>query len=241
MIGRSCSRFSGRSVSRSRTGTRPTSASQTATTRSRSGQLDGHRQRQPVLVLDPAERQAREVVVGVVVLLVAVGIDRLAEVALAIEQPDPEERERHVARGLHVIAGEDAEAARVDAERLVQAVLRAEVRDRAVERLAVAALEPVVRAVGHVAVELVEDVVVLGEELRVVEEAGPVDGAADHRDRVAIAVPRPPVDQRPETARPRVPRPVHVVGEPAEPLEPRGQREPGGRGRRDVDEVHGRG
>ena len=87
------------------------------------------------------------------------------------------------------------EAARVDAERLVEAVLGAEVGDRAVEGVAVPALEPVVRAVGHVRVELGEDVVVLGEELGVVEEARPVDRAADDRDRVAVAVPRRAVDQ----------------------------------------------
>ena len=72
----------------------------------------------------------------------------------------------HVAGGLHVVAGEHAEAARVDAQRLVEAVLGAEVGDRAVEGVAVPALEPVVRAVGHVAVELGEDVVVLGHEAR---------------------------------------------------------------------------
>ena len=94
----------------------------------------------------------------------AVGVDRLAEVAVAIEQPDADERQGHVAGGLHVVAGQDAEAARVDAERLVEAVLGAEVGDRAVERVAVAALEPVAGAVGHVAVEVGQDVVVLGQE-----------------------------------------------------------------------------
>ena len=205
------------------------------------GQLDGHGQRQPVLVLDPAERQPREVVVGVVVFLVPVGVDRLAEVALAIEEADAEERQRHVARGLHVVAGEHAEAARIDAERLVQAVFRTEVRDRSVECLAVASLEPVVGAVGHVPVELGEDVVVLGEELGVVEEARPVDGAADDRDRVPVARPRSPVDERPQSTRPGMPRPVEVVGEAAQPLETRRQREPRGRGRGHADEVHGRG
>ena len=39
--------------------------------------------------------------------------------------------EGHVAGGLHVVAGEHAQAAGVDAERLVEAVLRAEVGDRA--------------------------------------------------------------------------------------------------------------
>ncbi len=95
------------------------------------GQLDGHRQRQPRRVLDAAERQAAQVVVGVVVLLVAVGIDRLAEVALAVQQPDADRRQGHVAGRLHVVAGEDAEAARVDPERLVEAVFGAEVGDRA--------------------------------------------------------------------------------------------------------------
>ena len=79
------------------------------------GERDAHRQRQPVLVLDAAQGQARQVVVGVAVLLVAVGVDRLAEVALAVEQPDADRREGHVAGRLHVVAGEHAEAARVDA------------------------------------------------------------------------------------------------------------------------------
>ena len=95
------------------------------------GQLDGHRQRQARGVLDAPERQAGQVVVGVVVLLVAVGVDGLAEVALAVEQPDADGRQRHVAGRLHVVAGQHAEAARVDPERLVEAVLGAEVGDRA--------------------------------------------------------------------------------------------------------------
>ena len=52
------------------------------------GQLDGDGQRQPGGVLHAPERQAGQVVVGVVVLLVAVGVDGLAEVALAVQQPD---------------------------------------------------------------------------------------------------------------------------------------------------------
>ena len=55
------------------------------------GQLHGDRQRQAGRVLDAAQRQPAEVVVGVVVLLVAVGIDRLAEVALAVQQPDADD------------------------------------------------------------------------------------------------------------------------------------------------------
>ena len=44
-------------------------------------------------------------------LLVAVGIDRLAEVPLAVEESDPDERQGHVAGRFHVIAGENAETA----------------------------------------------------------------------------------------------------------------------------------
>ena len=241
VIGRSCSGFSGRSVSSNRTGTRPTWASQTAMTSGAIGQIDRDRQRQAVLVLDPAQRQQRQVVVGVGVLLVAVGIDGLAEVALAIEQTDPERGERHVAGRLHVVAGEDAETTRVDAERLVEAVLRAEVGDRASERLAVLALEPVVRAVRHVLVELGEDVVVLGEELRVVEEARPIGRAADHLDRVPVPRPGPAIDQAPQAARARVPGPVQVVGKAPQSLESRRERERSRRDRRDADGVHVRG
>ena len=116
-------------------------------------QLDRDGERQPGGVLDPAQREATQVVVRVVVLLVAVGIDRLPEVALPVQEPDPDGREGHVAGRLHVIAGQHAETARVDAERLVEPVFGAEVGDRAAQRLAIAALEPVVGAIRHVLVE----------------------------------------------------------------------------------------
>ena len=45
---------------------------------------------------DARERQPLRVVVGVGVLLVAVGVDRLSEVAVAIEKADPDERDGHV-------------------------------------------------------------------------------------------------------------------------------------------------
>ena len=202
------------------------------------GQLDGHRQRQARRVLDPAERQAAQVVVGVVVLLVAVGIDRLAEIALAVEQPDADGRQGHVAGGLHVVAGEDPEAARIDPERLVEAVFGAEVGDRTLERLAVAALEPVAGAVGHVVVEVGQDVVVFGQEARVVEQARPVGRPADDRDRVPIARPRRSVDGAEQAARARMPRPVEVVGEASKAFEPGRERETRSRLRGDADGIH---
>ncbi len=198
------------------------------------GQLDRHGQGQARRVLDPSERQPRQVVVGVVVLLVAVGIDRLAEVALAIEEPYADRRQGHVAGRLHVVAGEDAEPARVDAEQFVEPVLGAEVGDRSGQLVGIPALEPVARAVGHVAVELGQHVVVFGEELRVIEQARPLGRAADDRDRVPIAGPGRAVDRVEQPARARMPRPVEVVGKTSQALEPGRQGKaspPGSRGR----------
>ena len=153
---------------------------------------DGERLAQPVE--RPQDRQPRELVVRVRVLLVAVRVDRLAEVALAVHQPHADERQGHVRGGLHVVAGEDAEAAGVDPEALVEAVLGAEVRDRALELVAVAAGEPVVRAVRHVGVELAQDLLVVGHERRVVEELVPGDRTRQDGDRVAVAGPGAGVD-----------------------------------------------
>ena len=202
------------------------------------GQLDRHRQRQARLVLDPSERQPGQVVVGVVVLLVAVGIDRLAEVALAIEEAHADRRQGHVAGRLHVVAGEHAEPARVDAEQFVEPVLGAEIGDRSGQLVGIPALEPVARAVGHVAVELGQDVVVFGEELRVIEQARPLGRAADDRDRVPIAGPGRAVDRVEQPAGPRVPRPVEVVGKTSQAFEPGRQGKRRRRDRGDVDWVH---
>jgi hypothetical protein len=60
-------------------------------------------------------------------VLHAVAVHGLDEVALAIEQAHGDEVERHVARGLAVVAGEDAEPAGIVRETLVEAVLGAEI------------------------------------------------------------------------------------------------------------------
>ena len=182
---------------------------------------DGERLAQPVE--RPQDRQPRELVVRVRVLLVAVRVDRLAEVALAVHEPHADERQGHVRRGLHVVAGEDAEATGVDPDALVEAVLGAEVRDRAIQLVAMAAGEPVVRAVGHVRVELAQDLLVIGHECRVVEELVPGHGTGQDGDRVAIAGPRAGVDPAEHHPGRRVPRPPQVVGESPQAFELRRQ------------------
>ena len=74
----------------------------------------------------------------VVFLLPAVDRDALVEIALRVHEADADQRHAEVARFLAVVAGEHAEAAGVDRQRLVQRELGGEVRDDlAVERRAV--------------------------------------------------------------------------------------------------------
>ena len=68
--------------------------------------------------------------VDVVLVLPAVAIEPLPEVALVVVQADADERNAEVRRALDVVAGEDAEAAGVDRQRFVQAELGGEVGDR---------------------------------------------------------------------------------------------------------------
>ena len=64
-------------------------------------------------------------------LLPAGDVDALAEVAAAVHEADGDERQRHVGRLLDDVAGQRAQAAGVDRQRLVHRVLGAEERDRA--------------------------------------------------------------------------------------------------------------
>ena len=75
-------------------------------------------------------RQQPVIDVEVVLVLPAVAVEPLPEVALVVVEADADERDAEVGRALDVVAGEDAEAARVDRQRLVQAELGREVRDR---------------------------------------------------------------------------------------------------------------
>ena len=68
--------------------------------------------------------------VDVVLVLPAVAVEPLPEIALVVVEADADERNAEVRRALDVVAGEDAEAAGVDRQRLVQPELGREVRDR---------------------------------------------------------------------------------------------------------------
>ena len=75
--------------------------------------------------VDGGQRHRIRVEIGVALLLPAVDRQLLAEVPVAVEQPDADERDAEVGRRLEMVAGEHAETARVLRERLGDAELRA--------------------------------------------------------------------------------------------------------------------
>ncbi len=95
------------------------------------GQGEHDLRRGAVRVAQHAHRQAVGVEHRVALLLPAVARDRLAEVAGAVEQADADDRHAEVGGALQVVAGEDAEAARVLRQRGRDAELGREVGDRA--------------------------------------------------------------------------------------------------------------
>ena len=128
---RSQGAFSARSVSSRNSRTRPSRTRQTAasTVRSPSGTAVTHgrpsgRQRGLDRRLGPRQPL-------VALLLPAVVGHPLVEVALRVHEADADERHAQVARLLAVIAGQHAEAAGVDRQRLVQGELGREIGDGA--------------------------------------------------------------------------------------------------------------
>ena len=83
--------------------------------------------------------------------LPAFGRNRLMEISLGVHEPDADQRHAEVARFLAVIAGEHAEAARINRQRLVNRELGREIRDRRVLQIGKAPRHPrVLRGVSRV-------------------------------------------------------------------------------------------
>ena len=185
--------------------------------------------------VDEPERVGREV--GDALLLPALGVEALAEVALGVEQADADERHAEVRRRLEVVAGEHAEAAGVLREGLADAELGGEVGDRA-QRRAVPraeprrALERRLQAAGHGA-----DVV---DDARVGGQLGqPLGGrGADHLGRVGGAGPPAGPQAGEQAGGLGVPAPVQVGGQLGQSGEGRGD---GGGDLEASDRAHGAG
>ena len=75
-------------------------------------------------------RQGVQHVGLVALLLAAVGVDPLVEVAVGVEQAHADQGHAHVGGRLQVVAGQDAQAARVDGQALVDAELGREIGHR---------------------------------------------------------------------------------------------------------------
>ena len=197
------------------------------------GEVDGHREHPPRRRLDRQDRQAGEVVVGIDVLLEAVGVHRLTEVAGAVEQPHPDEGDPEVARRLAVVPGEHSEATGVDPQGLVDPELHREVGDGPAH-LGGVLLEP--GRLGPVLVEGGDRLVVEPHELGVREQPHPLLGLHVDQElhRVVVAPPGHGVDPPEQALGDGRPAPPVVVGEVPETLERRRQLDVGGGQRADV-------
>jgi hypothetical protein len=108
----------------------PTRASPDLGPHRAAGEVDADVHFAAVLVAHRFDRHVVEIVVAVMRGLVALAVDGLVEIALAVEQADGDEGQAHVGGALAVVAGKDAEAAGVDRQALVEAELGAEIGDQ---------------------------------------------------------------------------------------------------------------
>src|SRR6185295_8027491 len=123
----------------------------------------------------------------VVVLLPALAVDQLMDVALVIEQTDADHRHAQVAHALEVIAREHAQDPRIDRDRLVEAELGREVGDGAREQSRGVERPPAVAA-AQVLEEPAMRLVDAGLHLERRDPPRDVVAvqAAQHRDRVVV-------------------------------------------------------
>jgi hypothetical protein len=182
---------------------------------------DGDRQRRAVGAGDERRRDAVGIGVDPVLVLPARAVDPLAEVAVAVHQPDGHERHAAVGGLLEDVAGEHAEAARVHRQRAVDRVLRAEERDGPLR----------CHAGGHDRLGALRVHGLLEcrdprEELRIPREPRQRVrmGLLQEPHRIAeTQLPALGVDRREQLRAARRPRPAVVVGDLREHAERRGQ------------------
>ena len=84
-----------------------------------------------------------------------------------------------------MISGQDAEATGIERQALVPAKFGTEVGDRVGQAGSVCAREPVIATTGHVVVEGRNNLVDLHEELRILKERLPIDGARTDGNRIS--------------------------------------------------------
>ncbi len=184
------------------------------------GQVEGDDAGLAVVLAQQAQGQAVGVEDRVGLLLPAVAVEALLEVAGLVEEADADDRDAEVGGGLEVVAGEDAETAGVLRQHLGDAELGAEVGDGAGSAtlgLLGPRLEPA--GLGEIGVQLGlgqadgrDEVVVGGQVGQLLGRQG-----GQEADRVlADGDPALGVDPFEEVSRGRVPGPAEVAGQVAE-------------------------
>ncbi len=150
--------------------------------------------------------------------LVAVAVDGLGEIALAVEHAHRHEGDAQVAGRLAVVPRQDAQAAGIEWQALVQAELGAEVGDQVLVRIQVlldtaAGLLAMIGVVGH------QDAVVILQEDPVLQRGlQPLlgDAAQEHLGVVAAGLPQLPVQAVEQVAHLAIPGIEQVLGQLAQ-------------------------
>ena len=137
-------------------------------------QLDANQHLAALAIEGGHDRPALRFQVFVRFLLATLGVEALAEVALSVEDANPDKRDAKIRGALEVVACEDTQAAGVDRERLVHPELRREVGHRT-RKVRVGARHPGV-APAEVAVQVAQGPVVSLYEARILGGGSQVGG-----------------------------------------------------------------
>ena len=192
------------------------------------GQGHGDPHRRALLVPQQRQRQAVRVLRRVALRLPALGRQRLREVAVPVEQAHADQGHAEIAARLQVIAGQDAQAARVLRQRGGDAVLGREVRHaRRLSGQVRVSLIPAraVQVVRQLTLGLVQPV----QEPAVAGQAGQALGRdlGQQRNRLlADALPSVRIDRGEQVQRLGMPRPAQIQHQPAQWHERLGQKRP---------------
>lgn len=189
--------------------------------RAAAGEGEDHLAGRPVGLAHEREREFVRVEDGIALLLPAVAREALAEVAVAVEQADADERNTQVAGGLQMVSGKDAEPAGVLRQGSRHSELGREVGDGGGEPVALGALLLVPPGALQVLPEIGGHLGQTVQELLVPGQLGEASGGHGTEQAHGIALRRPAghrVDGLEELTGLVVPGPAQVAREVAERL-----------------------
>ena len=152
-------------------------------------------------------------------LLSAIRFNVLLKIPPPVQRPDADEWQAEVAGRFTVIAGQNAETARVRPQALVKAKLAREIGKRPAVVVGMIFSKPGSAGGLHVRVEFPEHGLVHREEHVVLKQRFPVVrlDIDEEFDRVAIHRPQGGLDVGKHPPGMRIPRPPQIVGQIAEP------------------------